>query len=61
MNGLNSMILAASGATRPFVGRGARLSEAGSHGVTPCPDEVHSICNCRGAYVHQVPLKMIKL
>ena len=24
--------------------------------VTPCPDEVHSICNCRGTYVHQVPL-----
>ena len=24
--------------------------------VTPRPDEVHSTCNCRGAYVHQVPL-----
>ena len=24
--------------------------------LTPCPDEVHSTCNCRGAYVHQVPL-----
>ena len=24
--------------------------------VTPCPDEVHSTCNCRGTYVHQVPL-----
>ena len=24
--------------------------------VTPYPDEVHSICNCRGTYVHQVPL-----
>ena len=24
--------------------------------VIPRPDEVHSICNCRGAYVHQVPL-----
>ena len=24
--------------------------------VTPRPDEVHSICNCRGTYVHQVPL-----
>ena len=24
--------------------------------VTPRPDEVQSICNCRGAYVHQVPL-----
>ena len=20
--------------------------------VTPCPDEVHSTCNCRGTYVH---------
>ena len=25
-------------------------------GVTPRPDEVHSICNCRGTYMHQVPL-----
>ena len=24
--------------------------------VTPRPDEVHSTCNCRGTYVHQVPL-----
>ena len=24
--------------------------------VTPRPDEVHSKCNCRGAYVHQVSL-----
>ena len=24
--------------------------------VTPRPDEVHSICNCRGIYEHQVPL-----
>ena len=24
--------------------------------VTPRPDEMHSICNCMGAYVHQVPL-----
>ena len=24
--------------------------------VTPRPDEVHSTCNCNGAYVHQVPL-----
>ena len=24
--------------------------------VTPRPDEVHSTCNCRDAYVHQVPL-----
>ena len=32
MNGLNSVILTVSGATRPFDGRVARLSEAGSHG-----------------------------
>ena len=24
--------------------------------VTPHPDEVHSTCNCKGAYVYQVPL-----
>ena len=24
--------------------------------VTPRPDEVHSTYNCKGAYVHQVPL-----
>ena len=24
--------------------------------VTPHPDEVHSTCNCKGVYVHQVPL-----
>ena len=24
--------------------------------VTPHPDEVHSTCNCKGAYVHQVSL-----
>ena len=24
--------------------------------VTPRPDEVHSTCNCMGAYVHQVRL-----
>ena len=36
-----------------FRGRNV-LNEEGF--VTPCPDEVHSICNCRGAYVHQVPL-----
>ena len=24
--------------------------------VTPRPDEGHSICNCSGTYVHQVPL-----
>ena len=24
--------------------------------VTPRPEKVHSTCNCRGSYVHQVPL-----
>ena len=24
--------------------------------VTPRPDEVHNTCNCKGAYVHKVPL-----
>ena len=24
--------------------------------VTPRPDEVHNTCNCKGAYVHRVPL-----
>ena len=24
--------------------------------ITPRPDEVHSTCNCKGAYVHQMPL-----
>ena len=24
--------------------------------VTPRPYEVHSTCNCKGTYVHQVPL-----
>ena len=24
--------------------------------VTPRPDEVHSTCNCRGVFLHQVPL-----
>ena len=27
-----------------------------SRNVTLRPDELHSTCNCRGAYVHQVPL-----
>ena len=30
------------------------LNEGGF--VTPRPDEVHSTCNCRDAYVYQVPL-----
>ena len=29
---------------------------SGEKTVTSRPDEVHSICNCRGTYVHQVPL-----
>ena len=36
-----------------FRGRNV-LNEGGF--VTPRPDEVHSTCNCKGAYVHQVPL-----
>ena len=36
-----------------FRGRNA-LKEGGF--VTPRPDEVHSTCNCRDTYVHQVPL-----
>ena len=24
--------------------------------VTPRPDDMHSTCNCRGAYMHQVPM-----
>ena len=36
-----------------FQGRNV-LKEGGF--VTPCLDEVHSTCNCKGAYVHQVPL-----
>ena len=28
----------------------------GNGSVTPHPDEVHSTCNCKGTYVHQVPL-----
>ena len=34
----------------------SNLNRIGSPSVTPCPDEVHSTCNCKGAYVHQVPL-----
>ena len=32
-----------------FRGRNT-LKEGGF--VTPCPDEVYSTCNCKGAYVH---------
>ena len=32
------------------------LSIFGEPSVTLHPYEVHSTCNCRGAYVHQVPL-----
>ena len=35
--------------------RGRNVLKEGGF-VTPCPDEVHSICSCKGAYVHQVPL-----
>ena len=35
--------------------RGRNVLKEGGF-VTPRPDEVHSICSCMGAYVHQVPL-----
>ena len=35
--------------------RGRNVLKKGGF-VTPRPDEVHSTCNCKGAYVHQVPL-----
>ena len=35
--------------------RGRNVLKEGGF-VTPCPDDVHSICNCRGVYVYQVPL-----
>ena len=35
--------------------RGRNVLKEGGF-VIPCPDEVHSTCNCKGAYVHQVPL-----
>ena len=35
--------------------RGQNVLKEGGF-VTPRPDEVHSTCNCKGAYVHQVPL-----
>ena len=35
--------------------RGRNVLKGGGF-VTPRPDEVHSTCNCKGAYVHQVPL-----
>ena len=35
--------------------RGRNVLKEGGF-VTPSPDEVHSTCNCKGAYVHQVPL-----
>ena len=34
----------------------ARVQNALTVSVTSRPDEVHSTCNCKGAYVHQVPL-----
>ena len=35
--------------------RGQNVLKEGGF-VTPRPEEVHSICNYRGAYVHRVPL-----
>ena len=35
--------------------RGRNILKEGGF-VTPRPYEVHSTCNCRDAYVHQVPL-----
>ena len=35
--------------------RGQNVLKEGGF-VKPRPDEVHSTCNCKGAYVHQVPL-----
>ena len=35
--------------------RGRNVLKEGGF-VTPRPDEVHSTCNYRGTYVHQVPL-----
>ena len=35
--------------------RGRNVLKEGGF-VTPCPDEVHSTCNCKCAYVHQVSL-----
>ena len=35
--------------------RGRNVLKEGEF-VTPCPDKVHSTCNCRDTYVHQVPL-----
>ena len=34
--------------------RGRNVLKEGGF-VTPRPEKVHSICNCWGAYVHQVP------
>ena len=39
--------------------RGQNVLKEGE--FVPRPDEVHSTCNCRGTYVHQVSLKRIKL
>ena len=35
--------------------RGQNVLKEGGF-VTPRPDKVHSTCNYKGAYVHQVPL-----
>ena len=38
-----------------FSFRGRNVLKEGGF-VTPRPDEVHSTCNCKGAYVYQMPL-----
>ena len=38
-----------------FSFRGRNVLKEGGF-VTPRPDEVHSTCNCKGAYVHKVSL-----
>ena len=35
--------------------RGQNVLKEGGF-VTPRPDEMHSTCNCKGAYVHQLSL-----
>ena len=41
-----------------YVGRYKNICESSGDKVivTPRPDEVHSTCNCKGAYMQQVPL-----
>ena len=42
--------------SQPIDGRMVVSIPNGDIIVTPHPDEVYSTCNCKGAYVHQVPL-----